>query len=283
MYSRLAWGILFLTLIDQARRSDVTLGPLRLKVVEEVSQGRVPPIEIRLRTLKEYGCSNLRIQGSVERHADTVVVRANGLVRERICDDAVGPATFAASIDLRDGRYLLSVNSEKHTDLFRLVVSKERLQLQQVSQTAQATTADTTSFWRAPKNSFVLYCGTYQHGPEVCHGIATWIEAQPGVPEFSFPQGGRLPYLMHMGTWYEEQHYYTYDSPNVLPKIRSCFRSINARVKEAVGINIAFQTQRGDILWATSARSKGDAHIDPPTRVIDAKGCPPNRRARDVR
>ena len=251
------------------------LGPLRVEVGEEVRAGRTPRIELRLSTVAEHGCSDVGIRANVRRHTDTVVVQANGLVWSGFwCDNAIGPARFTAPLDLAFGRYVLAVNANERTDFFDLQVSNDRIQLRPAMRVPIVTIADTTVFWRAPRYSFALSCGTYKYGPELCDDLGAWIERQRGVSRFFFTSGGRLPYRIRSPTQYEETRYYTYRSDAVLPILRGCFPKIERQVKRAVGIMILLQTQNGELMKAQSTRSFDELHVEPPHRVTDgAESC----------
>jgi hypothetical protein len=254
-----------------AQRAD-SLGSVRIAVIEAVQDGTPPTLQLELASLRDYGCSNFRINASPHQQGDTLSLVLRGLLREDLCDDAVGPAHAYVPVRLAPGKYILEIRNAVVTDRYRLEISTAHAQLRPIGVAAQVTRIDSTVLWRRPVRSFAFYCGS-DFAAKLCVDLRDWIERQPGVHPLTFRRGGRNPYAFAGVTDYVDQRYYWYERDATITTLRACIADIARRVKATVGVTIRIATATNGEFQAFSYRSFHEAHTPLPERVTGSSDC----------
>jgi len=270
----------------QLGRSDVdplpAMGPLRLTFAENRLQfGKPDPdaeprIVLAVSTAKAFGCLGFYIDHDLWLARDTLYLELHGVTTgSDLCMTAMGPASLSRELPLRNGRLPLLVSYRGNSDRLMLDISDSATIVTGLD--SGVVEADERPRWRSPRNSFYLACS--DRGSGFCDDVRRWLVRQPGISLDSFPAGGINPYRPEDYAA-EGRIFYRYHTPAALERVRQCFASIEAQIREAVGVGIDVETWRGEHFGANSRRSFHERHIEPPGRVTETPACgiPPERR-----
>lgn len=259
-----AYGALILpgTVLAQRDRLD---GPIKLSAGENLTADSSRQKTLSVTTERIYGCGNYVIDAVLERRSDTIAVDVRGLTYPPNCTAEFAPATRGFTLAVPDGTYWVAVTRGHDVDRVRLTITADRMRID-ASDGLRFIRPDTSTFWRVPLMSFMLYCGT-PNEPELCADIAWWLERQAGIHELPIPSTGRMMFPLAMSTWRSEFHLYAYDADTALAPVRRCMHVVADAVAPAVGVSILIVTASGERMPATSQRANHEPHVPVTTRV----------------
>ena len=151
-----------------------------------------PRVAIRVRTEREYTCSNYDIEYKKAISKSRVVLQLTGVSLGPGCATSIGPAKTAFFADLETGTYELVVLHDVRTAEFLVSVSDESFSVSP-SEDAFART-EHSLYWRYPPKSFVYLCGTTNITRSMCSDFIEGLSRLVPIEEFSFPQTGHAPW-----------------------------------------------------------------------------------------
>jgi hypothetical protein len=94
-----------------------------------------PKIMLNIETEKEYKCSNYYLHHNMFMKENTIIVSlSRHILPPSICATAEGPARFTEVLDIAEGEYFLELHSSKGTDIYRVMITEETINI--INQTA---------------------------------------------------------------------------------------------------------------------------------------------------
>lgn len=185
-----------------------TLLPVDSNIVFQVSEGygavgdpyprsdavTIPRVVLKLRTAKEYGCSNYEIEYEKTVSSDRVHIQLLGTSIGPVCLTSTGPATARMFLDFSTGSYELILASGSDIATFHVTVTDSALS---ITPSAEAfARSEYAVYWRHPPKSLAYYCGTTVETRSMCDEFVDRLAAAVQIEEFSFPPQGQTPWAV---------------------------------------------------------------------------------------
>jgi len=169
-----------------------------------------PRIQLAMRTMRAYPCSNWRITHAVESPPGAVHVDLGGIYKPEICLTSIGPARGTTFLDLASGTYELAFSNGGCIDRFTLTVTDAALEI--TPSAATAVQPLHPRIWRYPRNSLAYVCGTTTTTTAMCEECLSQIRDAGDLQEVHFPPNGLVPYpTASSGYWVNTPaRYFTY-------------------------------------------------------------------------
>ena len=163
-----------------------------------------PRVAVKMRTTKEYGCSNYAIEYTRTVSDNRVQIELLGRSIGPICLTAIGPATAVFFLDVENGDFDLVLSSDGRIATFHVTVADSSFSVSPREDMFART--DYPLYWRYPPRSFVYLCGTPTTSRSLCDDFIDELSGLIPMEEFSFPESGQ-------GPWPYAANGYHYNAP----------------------------------------------------------------------
>lgn len=107
---------------------------------------QVPQIFLSMRTEKEYGCCNYRIEGNIIIDDNAVSYEITGIRRPNTCLMAFGPAGYSAPLDISEGDCSLKFIHGERIDEYKIIITEESIQIEPIHN--EFTNPRFNQYWR---------------------------------------------------------------------------------------------------------------------------------------
>jgi hypothetical protein len=160
------------------------------------AEGVEPSLCLSQETEQIYGCCNFSIAASLRRFGPQLNIDIQGIEMYDLCLTALGPATRADLLELDNGLYTLEFRDGLQRCRYILTVTDDALSVADPPGAGLAGFVRPKSrvWWRYPKNSFVVLCGTKEETAWVNEDFLQKLRAAVEVEEILFPADGDLGY-----------------------------------------------------------------------------------------
>ncbi|MBI1804763.1 MAG: hypothetical protein HY033_13565 [Ignavibacteriae bacterium] len=237
----------------QGPRNDIhrdIRGKVSLRIAEEFTRydsASTPVLMLTMRTYDIYECFNFRIDYRLIRTNNEFDVTIFGVTAPSICLDALGPATSRDSFDVSPGEYHLAVHLHNMTDIYTVTVSESAVQL--TAHDSSVSRPEASLFWRYPRQSFAVYCGTLTSTSWMCTAFYDTLIHHLPLQEIEPPNVGVWPYSLE-----SSGHYY--DAPTRFYRYatEADFDSAGALLKRFA--KTVIDTNAGVSVWMQNWRNK---------------------------
>ena len=163
---------------------------------QDGKEGVAPSILLSMNTEKIYPCCNYSIEAYFQRFLFSLSVDIRGIRQPDLCLTALGPASWGDFLELDDGVYSLELSDGPLNSSYELEVTEEALTVSRPSGHAPADFAspEFLVWWRYPRNSFVVLCGTMEDTAWIYEDFLQRLRGAVELEEIEFPADGELGY-----------------------------------------------------------------------------------------
>jgi hypothetical protein len=156
-------------------------------------EGVEPSLFISMETEKIYPCCNYSIETFFQRVGSLLSVEARGIYKPDFCLTALGPALWGDFLELEEGVYSMELMDGTQKNVFELTVTQDALTVAGASGGGFALPKSTV-FWRYPRNSFAVLCGTMDDSAWIYEDFLSRLRVAVELREIEFPAYGELGY-----------------------------------------------------------------------------------------
>jgi len=158
-------------------------------------EGIEPSLFLSMETEKIYPCCNYSIETFFQRLGSLLSVNVRGIYKPDICLTALGPAFWGDFLKLEEGVYSLEFLDGFQKSVFELTVAQDSVTVADTSGAGGGFALPKyTVFWRYPRNSFALLCGTMDDTAWIYEDFLSRLRAAVELQEIEFPAFGELGY-----------------------------------------------------------------------------------------
>jgi hypothetical protein len=174
-------------------------GRLSFQVKEsyrQMAEGVEPSICLSMETEKIYECCNYSIVADFLRTNALLMLDIKGIERPAICLTALGPAVGGRFLELGEGVYSLEFRcGSARRSVYELAVNGEAITIAESSGAGGTfTVPQSTLWWRYPRNSFAVICGTTVETAWVFEDFLGRLQAGVDLVLHEFPPDGEIGY-----------------------------------------------------------------------------------------
>lgn len=157
--------------------------------------GVEPSLLLSMETEKIYSCCNYSIETFFQRLGSLLSVDIRGILQPDICLTALGPAFWGDFLELEEGVYSLEFMDGLQKNVFELTVAQNAVTVAEASGSGVGFALPKyTVFWRYPRNSFAVLCGTMDDTAWIYEDFLSRLRAAVELQEIEFPAYGELGY-----------------------------------------------------------------------------------------
>jgi hypothetical protein len=158
-------------------------------------EGVEPSLLLSMETEKIYSCCNYSIETFFQRLGSLLSVDIRGILQPDICLTALGPAFWGDFLELEEGVYSLEFMDGLQKNVFELTVAQNAVTVAEASASGVGFALPKyTVFWRYPRNSFAVLCGTMDDTAWIYEDFLSRLRAAVELQEIEFPACGELGY-----------------------------------------------------------------------------------------
>jgi hypothetical protein len=174
-------------------------GRLSFQVKEsyrQMAEGVEPSICLSMETEKIYECCNYSIVADFLRTNALLMLDIKGIERPAICLTALGPAVGGRFLELGEGVYSLEFRcGSARRSVYELAVNGEAITIAESSGAGGTfTVPQSTLWWRYPRNSFAVICGTTVETAWIFEDFLGRLQAGVDLVLHEFPPDGEIGY-----------------------------------------------------------------------------------------
>jgi hypothetical protein len=166
------------------------------EVFRNGAEGVEPSLGLGQETEKIYGCCNYSIAASLHRFGGRLNISIEGIEMYDVCLTALGPATRLDLLELEEGVYDLEFMDGPNRCHYILTVTENAFLVADPPGVAPPgfVKPKFRVWWRYPRNSFAVLCGTMEDSAWVNEDFLQKLRAAVGLEEITFPADGELGY-----------------------------------------------------------------------------------------
>jgi hypothetical protein len=158
-------------------------------------EGIEPSLFLSMETEKIYGCCNFSIEAFFQHVGSLLSVDIRGIHQPDICLTALGPAFWGDFLELEEGVYSLEFLDGFQKNVFEVRVTQDAVTVAGASGAGGGFALPKyTAFWRYPRNSFAVLCGTMDDTAWIYDDFLSRLLAAVELQEIEFPAYGELGY-----------------------------------------------------------------------------------------
>lgn len=162
----------------------------------QMAEGVEPSLYLSMETEKAYECCNYSIVADYQRAGAVQKVDIRGIEVPVICLTAFGPARGDRFLELEEGVYTLEFRyGPLFRSVYKMTISREAVAINQTSGLAGLFTVPKfTVWWRYPRNSFAVICGTTTDKVWIYEDFLGRLRAAVDLTAHIFPPAGEIGY-----------------------------------------------------------------------------------------
>lgn len=158
-------------------------------------EGVEPSLFLSMETEKIYPCCNYSIETFFQRLGSLLSVNVRGIYKPDICLTALGPAFWGDFLELEEGVYSLEFMDGLQKNVFELTVALNAVTVAEASGSGVGFALPKyTAFWRYPRNSFAVLCGTTDDTAWIYEDFLARLRDAVDLQEHEFPPYGEIGY-----------------------------------------------------------------------------------------
>lgn len=158
-------------------------------------EGVEPSLFLSMDTEKIYACCNYSIETFFLRLGSLLSVDVRGIYKPDICLTALGPAGWGDFLELEEGVYSLELMDGLQKNVFELTVTQDSMMVAGASGAGGGFALPKyTVFWRYPRNSFAILCGTMDDTAWIYTDFLSRLRVAIELQEIEFPAYGEIGY-----------------------------------------------------------------------------------------
>lgn len=158
------------------------------------AEGVEPTLYLFMETEKIYPCMNYSIEADIELQGTALNVDIRGVYQPEICLTALGPAVKGEFLKMEDGVYSLKFrNGPVFQSSYEVSIADDAVIVTEFS--GQTFTLPKFNvWWRYPRNSFAVICGTTTETAWVFEDFLGRLQAGVDLVAHEFPPHGEIGY-----------------------------------------------------------------------------------------